>query len=225
MLIGVEKRFVFIANSKSASTSIEKALMVHAEIHRGGTPQRKHILLRATLRDYDFLFGREGYGAGGFFKFGVMRDPAEWIQSWYRYRMGNKVAHRLAEGTSFESFWKDWVAQAGRPGKKRLQSNFFTRRNGTLIADYIIPYPDLENHFATIMQGLGIDARLPHQNVSKIRQMDTPPSEALMGEIRDHFAEDYAILARLDQINAQGLKHLHATRPHVAETADGENRP
>lgn len=225
MLIGVKKRFVFIANSKTASTSIEKALVGHAEIQRGGTPQRKHILLRAALREYDFLFGREGYGAGGFFKFGVMRDPVEWIQSWYRYRKGNKVAYRLAEGTSFADFWQDWLANPAKSGKKRLQSNAFTRMNGTLIADYIIPFPDLESQFATIMQGLGIDAKLAHQNVSKIRELDAPPSEELMTEIHAYFAEDYAIYRQLDEINAQGRKHLRATRPRPAEPEDGINRP
>ena len=90
MLIGVKKRFVFVANSKTASTSIEKALVPHAEIQRGGGSNRKHIFLRAGLREYGFLFERKKYAADTFFKFGVMRDPVEWIQSWYRYRRATR---------------------------------------------------------------------------------------------------------------------------------------
>ena len=105
MLIGVKKRFVFIANSKTASTSIEHSLVGQAEIQRGGGPQRKHIYLRDALPEYDFLFGRDGYGIESFFTFGVMRDPVSWIQSWYRYRCGNKVESPLPAGMSFGEFW------------------------------------------------------------------------------------------------------------------------
>lgn len=148
--------------------------MRHAEIHRGGTPQRKHIPLPAALRDYDFLFGRKKYAPETFFKFGVMRDPVDWIQSWYRYRKGNNVAHPVGEDTTFEDFWRDWVAKSEKPKQKRHQKKFFAKADGTLVADYIIPYAELDSHFAIITKGLGIEARLTKQNVSKIEASKTP---------------------------------------------------
>jgi hypothetical protein len=213
MLIGVEKRFVFVANSKTASTSIERALLQHAEIHRAGTPQRKHIPLRTALREYRFLFGRKKYAPETFFKFGVMRDPADWIQSWYRYRKGNTVAHPISKETTFEDFWKDWLAKPEKPKQKRQQKKFFVKVDGNLIADYIIPYPELDSHFATITNGLGIEAQLANHNVSKIKSLDDSLSDATLTEIRTHFAEDYALFNRLNEINEQGLEHLQATRP------------
>lgn len=212
MLIGVEKRFVFIANSKTASTSIEKALIAEAEIHRGGPDRRKHILLRETLKEYRFLFGRKKFAPDTFFKFGVMRDPVDWIQSWYRYRLKNKVHHPLPEGTTFEEFWQDNVRRAEKKKRKILQRAYFTRRNGELLADYIIPYHELAEHFNMIAPELGVAKTLPHANASKVKNLENAPSDALVEEIRDYYLKDYELFDRLAEINAAGMEHLKRTR-------------
>ena len=55
MLIGVKKRFVFIANSKTASTTIESMLTPFAEINRVGSPQRKHVSWGEVLEEYSLV--------------------------------------------------------------------------------------------------------------------------------------------------------------------------
>jgi len=211
MLIGVRNRFVFVANSKTASTAIEQALAGHAEIQRGGSPARKHASLREILTEYDFLFGREEYAPESFFIFGVMRDPLDWIGSWFRYRKGNRVGNRLPGETSFAGFWArgDWNITR-KDGSPNLQSDRFTAADGTVLADVIIPYHDLAPQFAAICAGLGVDAELPWKNVSRIREIDEDIPPSLIGEIRAHFAGDYALLERLDDINARGMAKLAA---------------
>jgi hypothetical protein len=213
MLIGVKKRFVFIANSKTASTSIEHSLVGQAEIQRGGGPQRKHIYLRDALPEYDFLFGRDGYGIESFFTFGVMRDPVSWIQSWYRYRCGNKVESPLPAGMSFGEFWalNDWN-RTMLQGVPRLQSYFFTDKAGASIVDYIIPYSQLANHFTTICEGLGIKTPLQSKNVSKVKSREIAIAPELAEEMRVFYAEDYALMGNIPQINAVGLAKLKARR-------------
>ena len=213
MLIGVRNRFVFIANSKTASTSIEHSLVGHAEIQRGGGPQRKHIYLRDALSEYDFLFGRDGYGIESFFTFGVMRDPVSWIQSWYRYRCGNKVESPLPAGMSFGEFWalNDWN-RTMLQGVPRLQSYFFTDKAGASIVDYIIPYSQLADHFTTICEGLGIKSPLQSKNVSKVKGREIAIAPELAEEMRTFYAEDYALMAQIPQINAVGLAKLKARR-------------
>ena len=198
MLIGVKKRFVFIANSKTASTSIEHSLVGQAEIQRGGGPQRKHIYLRDALPEYDFLFGRDGYGIESFFTFGVMRDPVSWIQSWYRYRCGNKVESPLPAGMSFGEFWalNDWN-RTMLQGVPRLQSYFFTDKAGASIVDYIIPYSQLAGHFITICEGLGIKSPLQSKNVSKVKGREIAIAPELAEEMRTFYAEDYALMAQI----------------------------
>ena len=213
MLIGVRKRFVFIADSKTASTSIEHSLVGHAEIQRGGGPQRKHIYLRDALPEYDFLFDRDGYGIESFFTFGVMRDPVSWIQSWYRYRCGNKVESPLPAGMSFGEFWalNDWN-RTMLQGVPRLQSYFFTDKAGAPIVDYIIPYSQLAGHFATICEGLGIKTPLQSKNVSKVKSHEIAIAPELAEEMQTFYAEDYALMAQIPQINAAGLAKLKARR-------------
>jgi hypothetical protein len=203
MLIGLEKRFVFIANSKAASTSVERVLAPFSEIIVAGTPQRKHLTLREAIVAYDFLFGQPGYRPESFFKFGVLRDPVEWIHSWFRYRKGNKVESPLPAAMDFAGFWAldDWNKFLA-PGRKRLQRDFFIDAEGRVIADFLIPYHDLDAQFAAVCDRLGVKRPLPRENVSRLAPEEEPIPPALLEELRDFYAEDYDLLARLPKINA-----------------------
>jgi hypothetical protein len=211
MLIGVRKRFVFVANSKTASTSIEQALVAHAEIQRGGTPQRKHIPLREALGEYDFLFGRPGFGIETFFTFAVLRDPIDWIGSWFRYRRGNTVASPLPPEMTFAEFWarRDWNFRLP-DGQPRLQSQFVTDAQGRVMADYLIPHADLQTHFQRIAKGLGLPAALERLNVSHLSAETLDIPDDLRAELRAFYAADYALIDRMQAINAEGLAKLAA---------------
>ncbi|MFA3920784.1 hypothetical protein [Ruegeria hyattellae] len=212
MLIGIDKRFVFAASTKTASTSLEQVLKPHADIFRSGSAQRKHIGLPEIFPTYDFLFSQPGYGPDSFFKFGVMRDPFDWINSWYRYRLGNKVESPLPEGMSFADFWalKDWNILRG-DGRKHLQRDMFLGSDGQLMADVIIPYDRLDDMFRDICAELEMPAGLPRANVSRIRETQSLP-DGLEEEIRAFYADDYKLYAELDAINAEGMVRLRADR-------------
>ncbi len=210
MLIGFEKRFLFVASTKTASTSLEQVLRPHTDIVRAGTAQRKHIALRDIVPTYDFLFSQPGYQPESFFKFGVMRDPLDWIRSWYRYRLGNKVESPLPEGMSFAEFWarQDWNILQG-DGRKNLQRDMFVDYDGQVLADVIIPYDRLDGMFHEICTAFGIPRNLPRANVSRIQEIEHLPA-GLEEEIRDFYAEDYALYAELDAINAEGMSRLRS---------------
>lgn len=208
MLLSVEKRFLFVANTKTASTSLEVALEPHAEVIRAGTPERKHTPLARLLEVYDFVFKREDLSPDTFFKFGVMRDPVDWLQSWYRYRRGNNVDAPLPEEMTLSDFWaqKDWNIQRA-DGTKNLQRTMFCDAQDRVLADVIIPYPQLGSMTAEIFAALGIEAPLDHHNVSRIApSADIDP--VLEAEMRAFYAEDYALYDRLDKINAIGMDRL-----------------
>ncbi|MEP2785095.1 MAG: sulfotransferase family 2 domain-containing protein [Pseudoruegeria sp.] len=209
MLIGVKNRFLFVSNSKTASTSIETALRAHCEIQRDGTPHRKHMQYADILGEYDFLFGQETYRPNQFFKFAVMRDPIDWIYSWYRYRKGNQVAAPLPSEMTFAEFWdrKDWNIHRA-DGSKHLQKHFFTDATGEVALDYIIPYDDLPKQFAVIANHLGLPSKLPRANVSQIKGTPTELSEGLLDEMRSFYAEDYDLYHALPTRNEAGLNML-----------------
>ncbi len=210
MLIGIERKFVFVANTKTASTSIETALEPVSEIAFKGTPQRKHITLHAAIEAHPEIFAQPGQWPRFFFKFGVMRDPLDWIGSWFRYRKSNKVDSPLPLEMSFAEFWqqKDWnfLRADGRP---YLQRDMFCGPQGKVLADVILPYHRLATMFPRICQGLGVARPLPRENVSKARETGPVPPD-LAEELRAFYAEDYALWDRLDAINAGGMAWLAA---------------
>ncbi|AXI44767.1 hypothetical protein C1J03_01190 [Sulfitobacter sp. SK012] len=208
MLISIEKRFMFLANTKTASTSIEDALLPYTDIYRGGTPARKHISARDAYPAYPFLFKQPDFAPRTFFRFGVMREPMDWIGSWFRYRKGNQVETPLPEEMDFAGFWEqnDWNIR--RPnGNKRLQSDMFCHRDGQPIVDMVIPFHEVAKTFQEICGALGIPAPLPHMNASHI-QMPSVIPERLLDEVREYYAVDYALWDQLDALNANGRNKL-----------------
>lgn len=209
MLIGDKKKFVFVANTKTASTSIEQVLKPHAEIHHAGSPERKHVPLWRLPHLYPEVTGGP-FGSppmDRFFIFGVIRDPFDWIGSWFRYRKGNKVDSPLPADMTFEQFWaqRDW--NVVRPnGMRFLQRHMFCSGKGEVLADVIVPYERLNEIFGEICDGLGVESDLPRENASRLREFEVP--ESLRAELRQHFAPDFKLRERLDAINAKGLKKL-----------------
>jgi len=209
MLIGVRKRFVFVANTKTASTSIDAALLDHAEIMRAGTSPRKHMHLSSALTEYDFLFENPKYPFGSFFKFGVMREPISWINSWYRYRRGNQVESPLPASMTFEEFWRacDWN-MIRADGSKSLQRDYFTDADGNNLADVIIPHERINDYIPTIFAALKIHGSLPQLNVSRMPAAPLQISSELLAQMRDFYQPDYELYNRLDDINAVGMEKL-----------------
>ncbi len=210
MLISVEKRFLFVANTKTASTSIEQVLAPYAEIRRGGTPARKHVSLHEVMQAYDFMFAQDEHDPARYFKFGVMRDPVDWITSWFRYRKGNDVEAPLPPDLDFSGFWarKDWNIEHA-DGTPNLQRDMFCAPDGRVLADVIIPYDRVGAMFGEICAALGVGQPLERRNVSRLGDAGDIPA-ALRAAMREFYAEDYALLARLDEINAAGMARLKA---------------
>jgi hypothetical protein len=218
MLIGLERKFVFVANTKTASTSIEAALGPVAEIALGGSPACKHVPLHDAISAHPEIFAQDGQWPRFFFKFGVMRDPLDWIGSWFRYRKSNRVESPLPAEMSLAEFWErqDWNFRRA-DGRRYLQRHMFCGPEGKVLADVIIPYHRLPEMFAEICVALGAEVPLPRENVSRLREAGAP-DPALAARLRDFYAEDYALFDRLDRLNAAGMAWLRARVP-------GEPRP
>lgn len=213
MLIGLDSKFVFVANTKTASTSIETALAPVAEIALGGNPARKHVPLHDAIKAHPEIFAQPGQWPRFFFKFGVIRDPLDWIDSWFRYRRSNRVESPLPQDMSFAEFWErqDWNFRRA-DGRPYLQSHMFCGPQGKVLADVIIPYHRLTEMFPGICAALGLVAPLPRENVSRLREAEALPP-ALDARLRDFYAEDYALFDRLDEINSAGMAWLTARAP------------
>ena len=212
MMIDIEKRFIFAANSKAASTSIEHVLTPYSKFKRRGTPQEKHIGLFEAFHKDPYLSKLTPEDRSDYFIFGVMREPLEWILSWYRYRKGNKVSNPLPTDMSFADFWmaKDWNILRNN-GSKYLQKDIFCGPAGKVLADVIVPHHCLTEMMGDIFAKLGIEGDLPKKNMSRISsEVDIP--DHIREEMIVFYEDDYVLWNHLDQINETGLGKLDQRR-------------
>lgn len=202
MLIGVEKEFVFIANTKAASTAMENALFKHAEIQYGGNPGRKHISWRKVRRKFDFLNAITVDWLDQAHSFAIMRDPIDWTLSWYNYRRRETVRNQhssLAE-KSFEAFFKeqDWVFRNSTSGKRKYQRDKFEcKRSGTKLTQ-IIRYEELKDSLPALSKTLGLKKGLFLQQLNASTPFDgrrltrDQLAPATLDTLKDFWAHDYA---------------------------------
>lgn len=192
MLISISKRFVFVANTKTGSSTITSALAKWSEIKTKGSPKRKHMSWNEARKEYGFIFERPDYSPESFFRFGVIREPADWVRSWYNYlrfheRVSDKLKKFPAEMT-FEEFWHDvgWI-------KKISQKSAFVDRDGCVRFDLIIPLEELKSALPVLLAAMNVaSGQVEDKNVSKgtLSREDVAP--VLWEEINRYYADDYS---------------------------------
>lgn len=84
MLVFWKENLVFLAVPKTGTTAIEGALSPKAAMVLRDPPQIKHAPLYRYGRFLQPMF--EKAGGKNPETIAVIRDPVEWLSSWYRYR-------------------------------------------------------------------------------------------------------------------------------------------
>ncbi|MEZ5752523.1 MAG: hypothetical protein R3D60_11330 [Paracoccaceae bacterium] len=208
MLISLAHRFVFVANTKCASTSLVEVLAPFAPYRARGSARLKHLPLSQARRAFGLIFDDPDWPFDSFFRFGVMRDPLDWIASWYRYRLQPGIDAALPPGTTFAQFWErgDWNIRR-RDGRPFGQADKFLDDDGRCLADVILPYDRLAEGVEQVCRGLGLTPLpLPRRNASPPATSVIPPD--LVAPLRRHFARDYALFDQLATINATGFGRM-----------------
>jgi hypothetical protein len=95
VLVFWEERLVFLSVPKTGSTAVEMALRPRAGIALTDPPVAKHTpyyRYRRLLRPY-----LDALGAPEFETVAVVREPVDWLGSWWRYRQRDELrAHNNA---------------------------------------------------------------------------------------------------------------------------------
>jgi hypothetical protein len=154
MIVSTEPRFIFIAVPKTGSSSVEQSLSAY---DNAGLSQsfNKHALAMVV---------EEGLPADVWecsFKFAFVRDPYEWLYSWYRYRQreglqnpGHK-RHKIYTGNmSFDEFAHCFADEE----LMLKQSDFIRSPAGELRVDFVGRYETLQDDFTKVCEQLGIEA-------------------------------------------------------------------
>ena len=190
MLIFWRERLVVLANTKTGSTSIESALEGLAEVALARPPALKHTTARA-FRAHVAPWLAEVAGPAPFTTVALVRDPVDWLGSWYRDRAGSG---ELPPGLDFAGFARD-VLDTPVPDHARLvsQADMLCDGSGAPIVDALFRYDAIGRFVDFLEDRLGCEITLPRLRVSPWAPTDLPAP--LAAELARHFAADAALYA------------------------------
>ncbi|MGV6849995.1 MAG: gamma-glutamyl kinase [Marinibacterium sp.] len=196
MLVFYKARLVMLAIPKTGTTAYETALAPYADWVVSGPPDLKH----APLYRYDRFFRPifEKVCGARMETLAVMRDPIDWLGSWYRYRRREDLRgqDQGTTGVSFDEFVKGYLkgkppafANVGRQGK------FLTPRPGGEAVTHLFRYDDPASLHAFLHERLGISVHPERKNVSP--QMALELSPGVERRLRQKLHEDFALFDRI----------------------------
>jgi hypothetical protein len=232
MLIGLSKKFIFIANLKAASSAIEQALKPSAEIAFIEAQSDKHIPFLEIERRFGWIF--DTVPREKFMIFGVMRDPVDFVISLYNSHthISFRIVfpHLYTGGMSFERFLDKWCIE--NSGELVPQYTRFVDENGAIGANFIIGYDRLLDGLRYIAASIGAPQllTLPKVNVSNRRVRRCDLTHRQLTRISERFAEDERFLAgfcnrlltRADQEAWQRppAVQFHSPQPDLDQSAE-----
>lgn len=197
MLVFWEARLAFLATPKTGSTAIAAALESLATV----SIQRPPLLKHTTVQDYHRFMGPflQAASSKPFILVALMREPKDWLGSWYRFRQLGDV-DPATPGVSFDAFVRGWCSSP-RPEFAEVgsQANFLRPLTDGGVkrgVDRLFRYEDIGTFVHFLEDRLDCEIILPRLNVSPPGATDlSPETEALL---RRAAAEDFALYRSLD---------------------------
>src|SRR5436190_23571718 len=214
MLFSLKKKFIFIANQKTASTAIEKVLAPHADLRLLRAEFGKHLPFKTVIEHFGWLSTR--IALMDLFMVGVSREPVDYVLSMYNAHTKPRFQPRpeLYTGDmNFEQFMSVWVP--AHPDQLRPQISRFTSADGKIATNLLITFDRLREGLEMVAERLDVPAltKLPRENESprKMSRADIAPKH--IAWIENHMRAD-----------AEAIR-LHGNRlrlPEAAEVRGGE---
>lgn len=194
MLVFWEQRLAFLATPKTGSTAIAAALESLAAV----SIQRPPLLKHTTVHRYRRFVGPflEAASKDNFTLVALMREPKDWLGSWYRFRQREETdAGKSTKGMSFDDFVQAWCEDP-RPDFADVgsQGKFLRPRQGQGV-DRLFRYEEIDAFVHFLEERLGCEIILPRLNVSPPGA--TELSAETEARLREVAAEDFALYATL----------------------------
>ena len=194
MLVFWKQRLVILSTPKTGSTALETALEVVASLAVARPPELKHT---PAYRFERFLRPYLQNSAGGapFTVTALMREPIDWLGSWYRFRQRSDLdgSDRSTRDLTFAEFVEGYM-QTPRPAFADVgsQAKFLSGADGRLPGvDLIFRYEEIERFVAFLEERLGMPIDLPRINVSPRGTLELPASVG--ARLREALAAEYAL--------------------------------
>jgi hypothetical protein len=140
----------------------------------------------------------ESAAGGPFTAVALMREPQEWLGSWYRFYQKSEHADgpRSTRGLTFERFVQDWCSDTPPPyADFGTQSAFLASDTPDAQVDHLFRYADIEQFVHLLEDRLQCEIILPQVNVSPLAELTL--SADTFVRFQRHAADDLALYATL----------------------------
>jgi len=201
MLLAPGKGFVFLAATKSGSTSIETAFMRHSQIVLNSPPSFKHTTYAGFQRFLQPYLASGGFPRESYEVVCAIREPIDWLASWWRYRSRERLAdpadprhHNYTGGVTFEQFARAYMEGSERFAKVGRLSRFMRPRPGEAEVDLVFRYDRLDLLIDFLCEKVGEEVEVGSENTSPQRSFSL--SEECEIELREFFDPEYRIYER-----------------------------
>jgi len=195
MMVFWQERLAFLATPKTASTAIEAALGGLAAVVIQRPRELKHTDAPRFAQHWQPYLS---HAAGTRFEVAaLMREPRDWLGSWYRDGQREDVAaEKSTKGLGFDDFVRAYCQPGTRPGFADVGSQAaFLGLGSAESVDHLFRYEDLSGFVHFLEDRLGCEIHLPHLNVSPKGNTElSPATEALLRQV---CAADFALYERL----------------------------
>lgn len=202
MQLSTKYGFAFLCMPKCASTSVENAISDHCNLSTGGHPSIKHINIR-KYKAYIEALHMELLPKKKVETFCLMREPIEWLGSWYRYRSRKELEnekhpnHKNYTGNiTFSEFLEEYLKDEKLPyAKVENQFQFVCLKDGSVGVDRIFKMEALDQVEAYLSDKIGEKIIIPRLNVSPEVAVDV--DVGLCERVRDKLRKDYELYESL----------------------------
>ncbi len=206
MLVAPRQGFVFLAATKAASTSIERAFGPYSEVALQQNPF-KHTRYDQFQCFLEPFLAAKGFPRDSYEVVCVFREPIDWLFSWWRYRSRKELAdpsrrkHRNYAGhVSFEQFARAYMKS--HPGEPRVAGDARFARVGRPSrfvrplpeqpdVDRVFRYDRLDLLVDFLCEKVGEEVEVGVSNASPKRSLSL--AEECERELREFFVPEYRI--------------------------------
>ena len=195
MMVFWKARLVILAVPKTGSEALEAALAPHADMAIRFPPFYRHMPLAWYESGFRTLLRPED--AAGLETLAVVREPVDWLGSWYRYRRRADLdgSPRSTRGLGFDAFVDAWLRPQPPPfADVGRQSRFCAGRAGSAGVDHLFAYEAPGPLHAFLEARTGLAVAPERRNVSP--EADTALPAPLAARLRHEAAAEFALHAR-----------------------------
>lgn len=198
MIFLYSARLVILSQPKTGTTALDRALGERASIAVNNPPQLKHIQYHKFMRFMaPLILGQTGLERKDYDVISVMREPADWLGSWYRYRSREtlkeskkgKKRDNYTGDVSFDDFVREiFKPKAERQSFANLGSpcGVALDWDGSVGCDMVFPYEDLSGLYEMIEMRTRKPVELSKLNVSP--EGDVTLSDETRALLRAHWS-------------------------------------